>query len=214
MAGKPAHVENRSRDRTAEETGACAPPTLWVIAMAASMGGLEALTQILSALPAGFGAPIVVVQHLSPEHRSLMSEILGRRTSLRVKQAEDGERLCAGTVYVAPPDQHVLIQAQGTLSLSHSPEIHFVRPSADPLFESLAASYGARAIAVVLTGAGSDGSTGIRAVKRSGGITIAQNEKTSASFSMPRAAIQTGSVDFVLALDEIAPRLVALTGKR
>lgn len=181
-----------------------------VVALASSAGGLNALSQILSVLPADFPAALVVVQHLDPRHRSLMANILSRRTPLTVKQAEEGDLIRAGTVAIAPPDQHLLVNPDGTLSLSHSQMVHFVRPSADLLFESVAASFKDRAIAVVLTGSGSDGAMGVRAIKKMGGTVIAQDAATSEFTGMPSAAIQTGSVDFVLQLDEIAAALVTL----
>jgi len=187
-----------------------ASDTFEIVALAASAGGLQALSQVLSGLPADFPAPVVVVQHLDPRHRSLMAQILGRRTPLQVKQAQGGEALEPGVVYVAPPDNHLLVDAGGTLSLSHSELVHFVRPSADLLFESVAASYGDRAIAVVLTGAGRDGAMGVEAVKKMGGATIVQDEETAEHAGMPSAAIATRRVDFVLQLDEIAPALVTL----
>jgi two-component system chemotaxis response regulator CheB len=185
-------------------------PAFEVVALAASAGGLQALTEVLSHLPPDFPAATVVVQHLDRRHRSLMANILSRRTRLIVKEAEEGDALRPGAVYIAPPDQHLLVNRGGTLSLSHTELVHFVRPSADLLFESVAASLKDRAIAVVLTGSGSDGSMGVQAVKKMGGTVIAQDEATSEVFGMPHAAIQTGSVDFVLPLDEIAPALVSL----
>jgi two-component system, chemotaxis family, protein-glutamate methylesterase/glutaminase len=182
-----------------------------VVAIAASAGGLKALSETLSALPADFAAAIVVVQHLDPRHRSLMAEILGRRTTLSVKQAEEGDVLLSGSVFIAPPDHHLLVNHGGMLSLSQSELVHFVRPSADLLFESVAASYRERAIAVVLTGSGSDGSMGVQAVKKMGGTVIAQDERTSEFSAMPNAAVETGAVDFILPLDEISAALVTLT---
>jgi two-component system chemotaxis response regulator CheB len=181
-----------------------------IVALAASAGGLTALSQVLGGLPEGFPAPIVVVQHLDPRHRSLMAEILGKRTRLEVRQAREGDDLRPGWVYIAPPDHHLLVNRDGTVSLSQSELVHFVRPSADLLFESMAASYGERSIAVVLTGSGSDGEMGVRAVKTRGGTVIAQSEESAEYFGMPGAAIATKSVDFVLALEEIAPALVTL----
>ncbi|HDR73208.1 MAG TPA: chemotaxis protein CheB [Methanoculleus sp.] len=188
-------------------------PAFDIIALAASAGGLTALGEILALLPPEFPAAVVVVQHLDPRHRSLMSEILARRTRLAVKQAEAGEPLHAGTVYIAPPDYHMLVNSDRTISLTQSELVHFVRPSADLLFESVAGSYRDRSIAVVLTGTGSDGSMGVQAVKNRGGTVIAQDESTSEFFGMPQAAIQTGSVDFILGLDEIASALVTLVMK-
>ena len=184
-----------------------------IIALAASAGGLTALSRVLAALPADFPAVIVVVQHLDPRHRSLMADILSRRTPLRVKQAEEGEQVAPATVYIAPPNRHLLINPDGTLSLSQSELVHFLRPSADLLFESVAASYRERAIAVVLTGTGSDGAMGVQAIKKMGGTVIAQDEASAEFFGMPSAAIHSGSVDFVLPLDEIPTALVTLVIK-
>ncbi len=184
-----------------------------VVAIAASAGGLTAISKVLSDLPAGFPAPIVVVQHLDPRHRSLMAEILSRSTPLQVKQAEEGDQLSPATVYIAPPNQHLLVNSDGRLTLSQSELVHFVRPSADLLFESVAATHRERAIAVVLTGTGSDGSMGVQAIKKMGGTVIAQNEASAEFAGMITAAIQTKCVDFVLPLDEIAPALVTLVLK-
>ena len=184
-----------------------------VIAMAASAGGLNALIHVLQQLPADFPAAILIVQHLDPRHRSLMADILSRRTPLRVKQAADGDCLQAGTVLVAPPDRHLLVNSDGTASLTQSQLVHFLRPSADLLFESVAASYQQRAIAVVLTGTGSDGSMGVRAIKKTGGTVIVEDEKTAEFSGMRGSAIQTKCVDFILPLDEIPPALVTLVMK-
>jgi two-component system, chemotaxis family, protein-glutamate methylesterase/glutaminase len=184
-----------------------------VVAMTASAGGLAALGKVFAALPGDFPAAIVVVQHLDPRHRSLMADILSRRTALQVREAKEGDRLDAASVFIAPPNRHLLVNTDGTLSLSQSELVHFVRPSADLLFESVAASYKDRAIAVVLTGTGSDGNMGVRAIKKMGGTVIAQDEKTSEFFGMPGAAIQTGTVDFILPLAEIPSALVSLVVK-
>ena len=181
-----------------------------VVALATSAGGLNALTQVLAALPADFPASVAVVQHLDPRHRSLLASILGKRTGLAVKEAQEGEKLCAGTVYIAPPDHHLLITREGTISLTDTELVHFVRPSADLLFESVAASYKDRAIAVVLTGSGVDGSLGVTAIKKMGGTVIAEDRETAEFSGMPAAAIHTGNVDFVLPLQEIGPALITL----
>jgi two-component system, chemotaxis family, protein-glutamate methylesterase/glutaminase len=186
------------------------PPGFEIVALAASAGGLKALTDVLAALPADFPAALVVVQHLDPRHRSLMAEILGKRTALRVQEAREGNTLEKGLAFIAPPNRHLLVNADGTVSLSQSELVHFVRPSADLLFESAAASYKDRAIAVVLSGSGRDGSMGVKAIKKMGGTVIVQDEKTSEFFGMPDAAQQTGLVDFVLPLSEIAPALLTL----
>jgi two-component system chemotaxis response regulator CheB len=183
-----------------------------IVALAASAGGLNALTEVLAALPRDFPAALVVVQHLDPRHRSLMAEILGNRISLRVAEAREGDRLEPGVVFIAPPNRHLLVNPDGTLSVSQSELVNFVRPSADLLFESTAATYRERAIAVVLSGSGRDGAMGVKAIKKVGGTVIVQDQKTSEFSGMPEAARQTGVVDFVLPLQEIAPALQTLVG--
>jgi two-component system chemotaxis response regulator CheB len=185
-----------------------------LVVIATSAGGLAALTTVLTPLPADFAAAVLVVQHLDPRHKSVMDDILRRRTALTVELASDGAAIIAGGVLVAPPNRHLLVNADGTVSLSDSALVHFVRPSADRLFESAAVSYEDRVLGVVLTGSGSDGDMGVRAIKERGGTVIAQDEETSQFFGMPGAAIGTGAVDFVLPLEEIAPALVALVGVR
>ncbi len=181
-----------------------------LVALAASAGGLPALSAVLSALPEGFPAAVLVVQHLDPRHRSLMAEILSRRTPMKVKEAQEGDLLQPGTVYIAPPDRHLMVNTDGTLALTQSELVHFVRPSADLLFDSAAAARKERVIAVVLTGTGSDGSMGVQAVKKMGGTVIVQDQESSEFFGMPQASIQTGAVDFILPLKEIAPALITL----
>ena len=150
------------------------------------------------------------MQHLDPRHRSLMPQVIGRQSRLPVMHAEEGLKLLADHIYLAPPNQHMLINRKGTLTLTDTELVNFVRHSADLMFESVAAAYGDRAIAVVLTGSGHDGAMGVTAIKQRGGTVIAQDEASSEFFGMPSAAIATGAVDFVLPLDEIAPGLMAL----
>lgn len=185
-----------------------------LVVVASSAGGVQALGHLVGGLPAEFDLPVVVVQHVDPRHRSLLVEILGRRSALPVEHAEEGTRLQRGTIYVAPPGSHVLVNQDGSLSLSKAELVHFVRPSADLLFDSAAASYTDRLIAVVLTGSGEDGASGVRAVKKMGGTVLAQDQESSDFFGMPGAAIATGEVDFVLPLDEIPAALVTLAGAR
>jgi two-component system chemotaxis response regulator CheB len=182
------------------------------VAFAASAGGLNALTAVLGGLPDDFPAPVLIVQHVDPRHKSLMAEILDRRTPLQVKEAEEGDKIRAGSIYVAPPNKHMLVAPGGVISLTTSELVNFVRPSADLLFESVAASYRDRAIAVVLSGSGSDGASGVRAIKQTGGTTIAQDKQSSEHFGMPGSAIETGDVDFVLPLDDIASAIKTLMG--
>ncbi len=185
-----------------------------VVAMASSAGGLAALSAVLSAFPADFPAAILVVQHLDPVHTSHLAEIMERRIAIHATQAHDGERVRHGTAYFAIPDRHLLLNNDGTLSLTSAPAVHFVRPAADLLFSSVAASSGDQAIAVVLSGGGSDGAEGVVAVAKAGGTVIAQDEQSSEFFSMPRAAIETGRVDHVLPLDSIADCIMKLVDDR
>lgn len=181
-----------------------------LVAIGASVGGLNAFSVILAALPADFPAPVVLVQHLSADFPSKLAQILGKATRLPVKQAQQGDRLQVGHVYIAPPGEHLLVNPDYSLSLSLAPKVHHCRPSADVLFESVAGSCGTEAIGIVLTGGDGDGSTGIRAIKAAGGVTIAQDVLSSQQPSMPIHAAATGSVDFVLPLMSIAPALITL----
>lgn len=182
-----------------------------IVAMTASLGGIGALSHVLSTLPPNFPVPVLVVQHLSARFPSHLVELLGRHCALGITWARRGQLLHPGMIYVAPPDYHLLVSHAHMAWLSQSPHVEFVRPSADVLFESVAAAYRERAIGVVLTGMGRDGARGVRAIKRAGGRALAQDEVSSAAFGMPGAAIATGSVDFALPLPTIAPALVALT---
>ena len=175
-----------------------------IVAVAASAGGITALGRVLGGLPAEFPVPVVVVQHLDPRHKTIIAEVLGRRAKEEVVLARDGERAEPGTIYVAPPNHHLLVEAEAVLVLSSSELVHFLRPSADLLFESVAGAYGPRAIACVLTGTGSDGAMGVSAIKSRGGTVIAEDPDLAQFKGMPEAAIATGAVDFILPLDEIA----------
>jgi two-component system chemotaxis response regulator CheB len=189
-------------------------PARCVIAMAASAGGLNALSVILGGLPADFPAAIAIVMHVSPDHKSLLAEILDSRSHLGVKQAQTGDILCHSRVFVAPPNHHMSVTKGGRLELSSSSaeKVHYARPSAEPLFASVAEVYQKNAIAAVLTGGDGDGSFGVQIIKEKGGKVIAQDRPTSQDFSMPETSIKTGDVDFILPLDEIAPKLIALVG--
>ncbi|WP_138960803.1 chemotaxis protein CheB [Streptomyces sp. YIM 121038] len=175
-----------------------------VAAIASSAGGIHALGVLLGELGEDLPVPLLVVQHLDRRHRTVIADVLGRRTELNVKLAEQDERTEPGTVYIAPPDRHLLVAADGVLTLSSSALVHFVRPSADLLFESVAGAYGPRAIAAVLTGTGVDGAMGVDAVKSRGGTVIVQDPQSAEFKSMPQTALGTGAVDFVLPLEEIA----------
>jgi two-component system, chemotaxis family, protein-glutamate methylesterase/glutaminase len=181
-----------------------------LVVMAASAAGMKALQAVLSALPADFPAPIAIVQHRSARVPNLLTQGLARPTPLVVKMAKPSETMQPGTVYLAPPDRHLTVHRGGAFGLSDGRKIRHVRSSANPQFESAAAVFGGRVIAVVLTGYDRDGTDGVQAVKGHGEMVIVQDEATSECFGMPRAAIETGFVDWVLSLEKIGPTLVDL----
>lgn len=178
-----------------------------VVVLAASAGGLNALSQVVSGLPGDFPAGLLAVQHLDPRHRSLMAEILSQRTALKVREARNDDLVQPGVLYMAPPDRHLLINPNMKLMLAETELVHFVRPSADLLFESAATCCRERTLGVVLTGTGSDGNMGVRAIKKVGGTVMVEDPKTAEFSGMPEAAVRTGCVDWVLPLDEIAGHL-------
>lgn len=190
---------------TAGHRATAAP--LPVVALAASAGGLRALSRLLERLPADLPAAMVVLQHLAPDHVSQLAPILARRTALGVVQATAGQHLEPGVVVVAPPAHHLKVAADDTLALSDEGAVHFVRPAADVLFDSIAEHLGARAIVAVLTGTGEDGSSSLCRVQEHGGTVVVEDPTTAEFAGMPRAAVRTGCVDHVLELDEI-PALI------
>ncbi len=179
-----------------------------VVAMAASTGGPAALHRILSELPRDFGAPILIVQHISPGFTEGLARWLDAGSALRVKLGEDGEPLSPGSVYVAPEGRHLGVRSRGTVALSNAAPVAGFRPSATFLFASVAATFGTNCLAAMLTGMGHDGVEGLRDVKRVGGRIVVQDEATSVIFGMPGAAIAAGLGDVVLPISEIAAHLV------
>ena len=169
------------------------------------------MRHVLAALPADFPAPVVLVQHRTLHTPDLLSRVLSRWSHMPVSPARAGEHLSPGIVYVAPADKHLVILADRTFGVTNGRKIHYVRSSADPLFESAAQVSGGRILAVVLTGGDSDASNGVLAVKAAGGTVIAQDRATSENFGMPGSAIRTGAVDYILPLEEIGPTIVRLT---
>lgn len=184
-----------------------------VVAIGTSAGGMRALQALLSNLPGAFPWPILLVQHLHPEQKTHLAEILQRSTKLTVQMAQAGDRLAPDHLYIAPPSHHLTLAADRTLSLNDDPAVHFSRPSIDILFKSLAAVCGEQAIAILLTGSNTDGADGIQAVKAQGGLTIAQSPASAEARRMPQAAIDTGAVDQILDLAAIADYLVQLAQK-
>ena len=186
--------------------------TLRIVGIGASAGGLEAIAELLGGLPAATGMAYIVVQHLDPRHESLLSEILAKKTAIPVSVALSGEIVQPDHVYVIPPDVTLTV-LDGRIDLGPRPSTPERSLPIDALFKSLAEAYGDSAIAVVLSGGDSDGSAGVQAVRRAGGITLAQTPETARFSDMPRHAIETGCIDLVLRPKEIAHELVRI-GKR
>jgi two-component system chemotaxis response regulator CheB len=197
-------------DPSVEECVSGAKASYDLIVIASSAGGIQALLQVLSGLPKNFPAAIVAVQHLHPDHKSYLATIAARRTTLKVKQAGDGDSIHPGCVYIAPPDHHLLVNAGGRLALRHGERENYVRPSADLLFKSAANIYKDRLIAVILSGSGKDGKEGMVVVKQMGGFNIVQDRSTAAYFEMPQAAISTGKVDLILPVETISAHILSL----
>lgn len=177
-----------------------------IVALAASAGGLNAMQRVLAGLPETFPVPVLVLVHLQADRESQLAQILDRATSMPVAQAAEGDHLRPGHVYVAPPGRHLTV-VDGSVRLTDDPPDHFVRPSADHLFTSIAEVYGDAAVVVVLTGGGVDGAEGATAVHEAGGLVFAQDADEADHSGMPEAVIATGSVDRVLPLDGLAAAL-------
>ncbi len=173
-----------------------------VISIAASTGGPAAVTYILKHIPKN-SPPILVVQHMQKGMTKLFAEGLNNECKFKVKEAEEGDLVKEGLALIAPGGFHMQVTKTSKISLTTSPPVNYVRPSADMLMSSAARAYAAKNIGVVLTGMGVDGAKGIEAIKKKGGITIAQDKKSCVVFGMPNAAIKTGCVDCVTALEQI-----------
>jgi two-component system chemotaxis response regulator CheB len=181
-----------------------------LLVIGGSAGGIDALIEILPALPASFPAPVVVLLHLPEGGVSVLNQILARHSALPVQDVEDKAPLAPGTIYLAPPAYHLLVEKSWRLGLSQDWPEHHCRPSIDVLFESAADCAGADAVAVLLTGANDDGAAGIAAVARAGGTTVVQDPASALSPEMPRAALALCQPSQVLPLQEIGPYLVRL----
>ena len=180
-----------------------APVGIEAIAIGASAGGIDALTQLLPALPADARLAVFVVVHLPPTQPSLLTEIFQLRCALRVQEAEDKQMVEPGTLYFAPPDYHLLLDPGPQLALSADPPVHFSRPSIDALFESAAEVYGRALLGIVLTGASEDGASGLLAIHQAGGATLVQRPSDAATPAMPLYAIQRCPAARVLGLEEM-----------
>lgn len=180
-----------------------------IIVVGASAGGVEALAQMVQGLPRDLPASVFVVLHVSPHGTSLLPQILSRQETLPAHHARNGEPIVPGQIYVAPPDCHLILQA-GRVMLSRGPTENGMRPSADPLLRTAARSYGGRVIGVILSGSLDDGTAGLVAVKRRGGLTVVQDPDDALFSGMPQSALAVVDVDHCLPLSGIGPLLAEL----
>jgi two-component system chemotaxis response regulator CheB len=177
------------------------------VVIGASAGAIEALSVLLSALPATFALPVVVVVHIPPNAASCLADVFRPKCALRMQEAEDKAPLEPGTVFFAPPDYHLLIEATRSLALNADEPVLYSRPSIDVLFESAADAYGPALIGIILSGANEDGAAGLRTVAEAGGTTIIQDPKGAFASAMPEAAMAACPSAHVLPLAKIAAYL-------
>jgi two-component system chemotaxis response regulator CheB len=183
-----------------------------VVVVGASAGGIEALQQLVAGLTSDFPGVVVVVQHLPTGVTSVLPSILSWAGPLPVSSATEGAPIEPGHIYIAPPDLAHLVVTRGAMHLMPGPRENGVRPAADPLFRSAAASYGSRVVGVVLSGTGADGTEGLRAIKEAGGVAVVQDPAEAKFAGMPRYATRFDTVDYVVAVADIGPLLTRLAG--
>lgn len=177
------------------------------VVIGASAGAMDALSQILPALPRDFSLPVIIVVHLPPDNKSMMAELFQNKCLLKVKEAEDKEAIESGTVYFAPPDYHLLVEEDKHLSLSNEEPVLFSRPSIDVLFETAADAYGEKLIGIILTGANNDGANGLLAISNAGGAPLVQSPELAYASTMPQAALSLCPAAQSLSLEQIVAYL-------
>ena len=185
------------------------PKNIKAVVIGTSAGGLQALKTLLPSLPATFPCPLMIVQHMSPHSDNYMVRMLDGLSAIRVKEADEKEPIAPGTAYIAPPDYHLLVEEDFTLSLSMEEKVNYSRPSIDVLFETAADAYGPFLLGIVLTGANADGADGLAYIKKKGGYIVVQQPADAESPAMPRAAIEKAVPHKVLTLSEIISFLSA-----
>jgi len=183
------------------------------IVIGSSAGGFHALKKIIPLLPADFSLPIIIVQHISATSDNYMVKYLNKLSQLTVKEADEKEELKSGYVYISPPNYHLLVEEDSTLSLSIDAKKNYSRPSIDILFETASYAFGSELIGIVLTGANSDGSEGLKMIRDNGGFCIVQDPKEAEADSMPSSAIKTADPQKVLKLKGIAKQLISIDKK-
>jgi two-component system, chemotaxis family, protein-glutamate methylesterase/glutaminase len=212
---RPGSVRNVTRVEKIS-TGKVAPPPSRLVAIGISTGGPQALEYLLAQLPADFPGAIVVVQHMPEGFTDMFARRLDELCSLRVKEAQSGDALQAGRVLICPGSRHIKVKRLGMgdiVVLNDDERVNGHRPSVDVLFHSVAEEFGSKACAVIMTGMGDDGAEGLGAIKKAGGVTIAQNEESCVVYGMPKAAIERGYATRVVGLDVLSSTLQALCGR-
>ncbi|MGA1859894.1 chemotaxis protein CheB [Azospirillum sp. 11R-A] len=180
-----------------------------IVVVAASAGGVQALQRLVSQLPADLAATLFVVVHIGTNRPSLLPHLLSRAGPIPAYHPVHGQPIERGRIYVAPPDLHMRLQP-GAIHLDRGPKVRHTRPAADPLFESAAATYGARTVGVVLTGGDFDATAGARAIKAQGGLIIVQQPHEAEAPSMPLSALRDDHPDHILHIDDMPSLLVDL----
>jgi two-component system chemotaxis response regulator CheB len=175
-----------------------------VVAIGGSLGGLEAVCSLVGALPNDFPTAVLIVLHTAPSSPRLLAKIIGQFTRLPVSYGEDNDEIEKGLVFIAQPGSHMTARHPRHIALNHGPKIQYAQPSVDKLFESVAETFGARSIGVVLTGGNCDGTAGLKAIKAVGGLGIVQDPRDARDPHMPLNAMAATHPDFVVPLDQIA----------
>lgn len=178
------------------------------IVLGVSAGGMKLVKELVTSLPVGFRLPVILVQHISGHTENVWPEMLNKQCLVRVKEAEEKELIKQGTVYMAPPDYHLLIEADYTFTLTSDEKVNYARPSIDVLFETAADAYGQSLIGIVGTGGNADGARGLKRIQQAGGMTIVQHPETAEVPAMPRAALREITPDHVLNITEIIQLLL------
>lgn len=183
------------------------------IVIGISMGGVGALKQLLGELPPDFPVPILIVQHLEPNSGDSLAHLLDAMCPIHVKEADEQEVPQGGTVYLAPPNYHLVVEPDGRLGLTVDPAVNYARPSIDVLFETAAEAFGPDVVGIILTGAGYDGSHGLQRIREKGGLTIVQNPEDAVASSMPKQALLHVRADHVVPLTKLPQLLIELSQK-
>jgi two-component system chemotaxis response regulator CheB len=178
------------------------------VVIGASAGALQALSQILPALPADYPLPILVVVHIPADRRNMLAPLFQDKCRMAVREAEDKEPALPGVIYFAPPDYHLLVETDGTLSLSSDEEVLYSRPSIDVLFESAADAFGPALVGVILTGANPDGAQGLKAIAEAGGTALVEDPSGAYADAMPLAALKACPAAHAMPLADIADYLM------